>query len=506
MSRRIGGAVAAIAVALAILASCSSGSSSSSDTTAAATTAASATATEVRPAGPAADLSQELTGGNGVFLGSAISFVPPEGWEEHEYVADGTATAYTAPGPIPTDGRVELTEGRTADYRTRVVVRRPSDPADFNGTVVVEWLNVSGGVDAAPDFTYLAPEIERTGTVWVGVSAQLIGVEGGDVAVDAGSGNDAVGKGIVNIDPARYGSLDHPGDDFSYDIYTQVARALRGSGAETALDGLQPERVLAIGESQSAFALTTYANGVQPLTEAYDGFLIHSRGGAPLSVSSPSGAADIAGSITNPPVTIRTDLDVPVLTIETETDVTSVIGYYPARQDDTDRFRLWEVAGTAHADRSQMGSFADSVPCGAEVNDGPQRFAIRSGLRALDSWVRTGQPPAAAPRLEVTTTSGSPVIVRDADGIALGGIRFPQVTVPVATLSGEKGPTGGVICMLLGTTVPFTAERLAQLYPSADAYLTAYTAATDQAIADGWALQGDRGDILADADPAAISG
>jgi hypothetical protein len=504
MPRRTGGAVVVVVAALALLSSCSSSSTSSSDS--ATPISLSATAAKVRPAGPAADLSHELTGGNGVFLASATPFVPSDGWEEHEYVAAGTATSYTAPGPIPLDGRVELTADRTADYRTRVLVRRPTDPAAFDGTVVVEWLNVSGGVDAAPDYTYLAPELQRTGTVWVGVSAQLIGVEGGKVAVVARAGIDAVGKGIAKIDPARYGSLDHPGDDFSYDIYTQVARALRGDAAAAALGGLRPERVLAIGESQSAFALTTYADGVQPLTDAYDGFLIHSRAAAPLPLTTTGGAADIAGSIAATPAQIRTDLDVPVLMVETETDVTSVLGYYAARQDDTDRIRLWEVAGTAHADKAQMGPLADTMPCGATVNDGPQRFGVRTALHALDAWVRTGEAPPPAPRFEVSTASGAPVIVRDADGIAVGGIRYPQVTVPVATLSGEKGPTGGVICMLLGTTVPFSAQRLAQLYPSGTAYLDAYTKATDDSIAAGWTLAGDRDQILADADPSAITG
>jgi len=34
-----------------------------------------------------------------------------------------------------------------ADYTTRIVVNRP---IDLNGTVVVEWLNVSGGADGSP--------------------------------------------------------------------------------------------------------------------------------------------------------------------------------------------------------------------------------------------------------------------------------------------------------------------------------------------------------------------
>ena len=46
---------------------------------------------------------------------------------------------------------------------------------------------------------------------------------------------------------------------------------------------------------------------------------------------------------------IRDDVDVPVLIVETESDLT-FLGYFAARQDDSENVRLWEVAGTAHAD------------------------------------------------------------------------------------------------------------------------------------------------------------
>jgi len=53
---------------------------------------------------------------------------------------------------------------------------------------------------------------------------------------------------------------------------------VRDSAAKI-LDGLRPRKVVAEGESQSAFRLTTYIDAVQPLTHEYDGFLVHSRGG-----------------------------------------------------------------------------------------------------------------------------------------------------------------------------------------------------------------------------------
>ena len=315
-------------------------------------------------------------------------------------------------------------------------MRRPADAADFNGTVAVEWLNVTAGIDASPDWSFGAPELLRGGYAWVGVSVQQIGVQGGDAAIAI---EGAPEGGIKAADPARYGDLVHPGDAFAYDIYTQVARAVRTAGDVDALGGLSPERVLAVGESQSAFALTTYVNGVQPLTEAFDGFLVHSRGAGSLTLGTVGGVSDMASSIGGPGIQIRTDGAAPVLMLQMEGDVVGILNYLRARQPDTDGVRTWEVAGTAHADAFLVGGEIDRFDCGGLVNDGPQRFLMRSALRAVDQWVRTGEAPPEAPRLEVDETGAAPAFVRDEDGIVLGGIRTPLVDVPVATLTGDPG-------------------------------------------------------------------
>jgi hypothetical protein len=109
-----------------------------------------------RPAGPAADMSEELSGGNGIFMGSPYGFTAPAGYVDHEYVAAGTATAYQPVGDLGDDGRWTFAPSSTAAYRTRVVVRRPADAARASGTVIVEWLNVSGGLDANPDYVSLS--------------------------------------------------------------------------------------------------------------------------------------------------------------------------------------------------------------------------------------------------------------------------------------------------------------------------------------------------------------
>ena len=461
-------------------------------------TSSSTTTAPARPAGPAADTSEVLDGGNGTFLATGQSTPVPDGWVEEERVAAGTATSYRAVGELPPDGRFELVEDATGEYRTRIVIARPGDAADFNGTVVVEWLNVSGGLDAGPERTLAAEELHRRGYAWVGVSAQHIGIEGGPVAVSTEAGAGIAGRGLRALDPARYESLRPPGEAFSYDIYTQVARAIR---AGDVLGDLTPDRVLAAGESQSAFALTTYINGVHPLVEQFDGFLVHSRAGGYAPLGEPGAGIDVVSAIVNPPVAIRADTDVPVLVVQTETDVT-MLGYLRARQDDTDHLRVWEIAGAAHADRFIAGAAADSFDCGGPINDGPNRFVIRAALRALDEWVRTGEAPPAGDRLEVDDAGA---FRRDADGIVLGGVRTPPVDVPVTVLSGESRPGVSIICSLFGSSTPMPPARIAELYSSPGDYLAAYEAATDAAIDAGFLLEDDRDGILDDARPEAVT-
>src|SRR2546422_527301 len=74
------------------------------------------------------------------------------GYAEAEYVVAGAAQEYT-PVALPGDGRFVVVPGGEAPFATRIHVRRPSDPSRFNGTVLVEWLNVSGGADGAADWS-----------------------------------------------------------------------------------------------------------------------------------------------------------------------------------------------------------------------------------------------------------------------------------------------------------------------------------------------------------------
>ncbi|HUE30807.1 MAG TPA: alpha/beta hydrolase domain-containing protein [Verrucomicrobiae bacterium] len=441
-----------------------------------------------------------ITGPGKPFIESTTLDLAQVGYEEAEYFISGTASAFTSSAPLTSDGRWTATAGETAAYKTRVLVYRPTSRTKFNGTLVVEWLNVSGGVDASPDWTSAHTELIRDGFAWMGVSAQFVGVEGGVALVPVAS------FPLKKVDPARYGSLVHPGDSFSYDIFSQAGQAVRHPAGTSPLGDLEVKRLIAAGDSQSAFRLVTYIDAIHSLAKVYDCFLVHSRGsgggiGAPLSESPQP-------SIPAPsPELVRTDLRAPVLTFETETDLT-FLGFYSARQPDSRRLRVWEVAGTAHADTYGLvtgpGDLGNSpaaagivitaspvpgfITCGMPINSGPQHFVLNAAFAALDRWVRTGKPPAAAPRLRVAA-GPPPSIMRDARGNALGGIRTPEVDVPIAAFTGEQN--GSLICRLLGTTTLFDAATLASLYPSHRAYVARFDRATRKAVRSGFLLKPD---------------
>ena len=437
------------------------------------------------------------------------------GYVEEEFFVAGTARAHTAANPLGSDGNwTALPDGATAAYVTRILVRRPTSPRAFNGTVVVEWLNVSGGLDAAPDWTFVHPLLKRDGYAWVGVSAQFQGV--------AGTGGPlGLSLSLKSVSPVRYGPLVHPGDSFSYDMFSQVAEALRHPVGPAPLGGLVPRKLIAVGESQSASRMTTYVNAVHPVAHVYDGFLIHSRGGGASSLSqSPQ------PSITAPtPSFVRGDIDVPVLIFETETDLIS-LGYFAARQPDVGNIRLWEVAGTAHDDvyglsvgpndpgkaaldttyLPPLTSIFGVITCSAPINAGPQHYVLNAALRRLNRWVRTGRVRGGpiSPRLEIAP-GPPPSIVRDALGNALGGIRTPQVDVPIAALSG-LGQTGGAFCALFGTTVPFDAATLASLYPSHEEYVKAIVRSARKTAKAGFITRIDTTAIKAAAAASNIGG
>lgn len=432
------------------------------------------------------------------------------GYRVEEYFLSGLATSYRSAGARGRDGRWSARPDKTAEYMTRMVVVRPEQPAAFNGTVVVEWLNVSAGADTAPEWGYTHRELIRGGYGWVGVSAQRAGIEGGGLMAFPGL------EPLRKADPQRYASLRHPGDAFCYNIFTQAAKALRAEPGRL-LGAPAIKALIAAGESQSAGRLTTYINAIAPIQQAFDGYLVHSRFGGAPGLGKSSMLISLLTALR--PVHIRTDTTAPVLSFITETDLMMKrFGYLAARQPDHDRLRTWEVAGTAHADTYVMGaSPIDSGSASAEdmakalaptcnllglalpgeINAAPQHhYVMMAALSALNRWIITGAVPSSGSRLAVEDTKPAKLAL-DKVGNAAGGIRTPWMDVPTCKLSG-MATVSSRMGALFGSTGHLDVGALARLYPGGqEDYLQKFRAALTSAIDAGFILAGDRSEIEA---------
>jgi hypothetical protein len=431
-------------------------------------------------------VSAPVTGGShGQPFGGWSAADTPPGYMEEERFISGTAASFTKSGEWGIDGHWTLSPDRTAPFKVRILVRRPQDASRFNGVVVVEWLNVTAQAEGAADYMQMQEEIVREGEAWVGVGAQAVGVN-------------APGTGLKAWDAARYGALVHPGDAYAYDIYSQAAQAIRHPRGEDPLGGLRARQILSTGRSQSAFRLVTYINAFHPMTHAFDGYFVHSRGANAAGLT-----ADALGRDADTPIPagahIRTDIDVPIFDLQTEGDMVALRAHV-THQEPTAHYRRWEIAGGAHAENPR---WVVEVPpaldmgqgCKDPINAAPHHAIVKAGLHALTRWVRDGVTPPQSPALEISDQAAADPIVRDVYGNAKGGIRLPEVVAPTATIDGRRNdvanaaPGAQNFCFLFGHTIAFDAATLKSLYPTHQAFVDRFTNAVDALEKSGYLLK-----------------
>jgi hypothetical protein len=401
-------------------------------------------------------------------FGVPRSDVSERGYVVEEYQLEGSAIAYVlAPDSRATnDGRWDVEEWQEGDYRTRILVIRPARVDDFNGTVVLNWQNVSAGFESGSPSTGEVYE----GCAWVAVSAQEIGIYG----MPMGASRSGIsGRALVDHDPERYGSLVHPGEQACFDIYTQAARAVgpRREPSTDPLGGLPVERVVASGTSQSAMRLAAYINAIHPRAGVLDGFILALwEGRAPRPEEGP-----ISMGLRT---ALRTDLDAPILVVNSEFESSNLAALGVV---DTELLRVWEVTGAPHAPTPNRGDQPSSS--GWVGNSLDFRPTYEAGLRAMHRWLVDGIPAPAQPRIEFDHAHSPPAIRRDEHGNARGGIRLPEVAVPTREYRGMSFGTGRA--PLFGASRPLPDDVLRELYPTRAVYEARWHAAVDALAATG---------------------
>jgi Alpha/beta hydrolase domain len=392
---------------------------------------------------------------------ATIHPIQQAGYVEEEFFFEGTARRFNTQGENALNGQV-ASDGHA--YRTRMIVRRPKDMKKFNGVVLAEWQNVTAGYDLDAMWGGSYEHIVREGYVWVGISPQRVGVQ-------------REPNGLKVWSPVRYGTLDVTAggtvedDSLAYDIFAQGMEAIRDPEGVNVIGGAKPKTIIAMGASQSAGRLGTYINA------------LHSHLGDPVDAY----FLMIGGA------RVRDDPPVPVFKLLSETDVP---GQVRNRQDDTAKFRHWEIAGTSHSSRRtsmnagpltkrdhvERAAANCTYPTYPRV---PMNYALAAVYDHLTAWVEDGTLPPIAPRLEVE----GDVIKRDARGNALGGIRLAEFDPAVAINSGAN--TGDGFCRLYGRFEPFGDATVASLYATHMDYVAAADKRIEDNLKAGYIVEAD---------------
>jgi len=446
------------------------------------------------------------------------------GYVEEEFFIEAKTDTYNT-----SQGQPGSVKGANHPFKTRIVVRRPASSSKFNGTVIVEWYNVSQGHDGEYDWFQSAKHMVAAGYAWAGVSSQRVGV-----------------NSLKEWSPVRYGTLDLTeggkisDDSLSYGTFTAAAVAIRGQGSADVMGGLRAERLIAIGHSQSAVRLHTYFHFVHPLIpKLYDAVVLHGGGGR-----------------------VREDLNVKVFKLLNETDVT---GQANNRQPDTGNYRQWEVAGTSHLDAKFSWMLAglglrvsgmDPVEgspsiAGPTISGGagngpsgngegaagvsvcrkppfsriPGHYVLNAVLDHTARWVKDGTPPPTATNIELRQLPPSSAqsasgaagrgaasqvrweIFRDEFGNAHGGIELSQHAVPTATNTGQNeggAGSGEGNCNLMGSYIAWDQARLAAMYPTHAAYVAKVKEVTEKNLRAGYILKEAADATIAEAERSSI--
>jgi hypothetical protein len=432
--------------------------------------------------------------------------VAARGYVVEEFLLEGEAVSYL-PAPGAThgrDGKWDAVESEAAPYRTRILVVRPQRAEDFDGTVLCNWQNVTAGYELGS-----ADEVGvLDGAAWVGVSAQAVGIHGFPNNRNLMGEEPPVQWHLTAWEPERYGTLQHPGDDWSYDIFSQAAAAVGprraiAAGAIDPMGGLDVRRVIAAGASQSGGRLSTYYNAIHPLAGVFDGFLPTISGGfgTPVNSKAAAAAAAAAGEGGAPAMgrtgsKFRDDLATPLFLVNSECEAR---GYHANRRTDDDTFRFWEVAGTPHDNRMAPGKAEGGE--GRILNPLSYLPFQAMALQHLVAWIDHGTPPPVFAGIEKTVADdGRAHLVRDELGNAKGDLRHPALEAPTAEYHGanSQGPGFG---RLFGWALPHDPAAVRARFGTEDVYLAQYADAVDALIERQAVRPIDREALIAAAPP-----
>lgn len=435
--------------------------------------------------------------------GTEYSDLARYGYVEEEYYLQGIAPAITAAG----DTLLQ------APYTTRLLVRKPADPARFNGTVVIEPFSWFG--ERAAGWILTRDYLLRRGYAYVGYTLNINQPALDPKFISATPAAEAeqiaqYGR-IVNFefmrrfdyaryaplasyyDPQRFRRGDAP-DPFapqSQGIGAQLALLLKSNSAQGPLAGLSVQRVYVDSWAVTAQVWIDYLDqgrhqqwrlpDGKPLIDAY--------------MTGRMAYGEVGGEAIRVPR--RLPEDTPFVTVYSQSELMHDVleGIALPADSDRPRLRYYEVTGMPHLRLADLGTqHTEMVAADIGKGDDPQcrtlydepvQLVVSALLDGMDRWVRDGTPMPRAPRVP----RASNTVVRDTlTGNMQGGVRPPWIQVPSATYLTDQESGCGLI---YDTKVPYSRATLRERYGSFDDYHHAFEAAKAVSVREGYLLPED---------------
>ena len=454
------------------------------------------------------------------------------GYVEEEFFVSGRANVYD----WAQDGTLTV-KTPNAPYTTRIIVRRPANPAQFSGSVIVEPIHAPTGNDFPLMFAWSEGYVFEHHDAYVGITVDPTSMK----ALQKFNGVRYASLSFANPNPSEACAAGGRGDQqpqtsdseegLKWDLITQVGALLKSNARPSPLAGYDVQYLYMTSQDP---AQVTYIKAIGPHAKlaggkpVYDGHVIKS-GGRPARIRR-CAAAPASG---DPRVAIK-NAGVPVINVLQEGDVLGSLALRRADSDAAgDQFRWYEVAGTAHSSpppyRTAVPVAEDLMAIGpsavlphyvaaalepytlAQPLKDPKRcassemvteqpilmYVFHGAYGNLDQWVRKGTPAPKASPIETRQAGGKAVIAMDDVGNNLGGIRSPYVDEPTAiyhTGHGE-GPGCG---NNFGYAEPLNWARLEARYGSYRNYAAKVSASIDKLLKDRWVTPSDAQKIRAE--------
>ncbi len=420
-----------------------------------------------------------------------------DGYVEEEYAVSGLANIYGYVDDAAQSPEVEIVEA-DVPYTTRILVRRPVDAKRFNGTVIYEIFNATAGWDGDPIWQSNFDYITRSGAVYVGMSTKPNTV---NFLRDGWAA-----WPLVTRNASRYQTMSMPQFGQVWDMLNQTGLLLKTpASADNPLADLNVERIIMVGYSQSAAYQVTHANSfysdaMTPNGDPIiDGYFISAGGDNAKHVTGPDTMPE---SLPNGDARNMLLGDAPTFRFQTQTEVVG-FGAYQVRQSEQDNpaLRFYEMAGGSHVDAeiNVVGGQALVRDLGLPPSFCPDPlvpynpiiigFVQSALLEGLGQWISNGAEPPASQFMDLIFPGGSAEIALDAHGNAIGGIRPPQIEVPLGTyLPNNSGPG---FCFLFGGFDPFGDSILKSLYRNHGRYVNQMVRAIKRSEKEGFLLRED---------------